>query len=316
MATYKLIQDIEAEDHILGPLTLRQFLYALGAVFFYYLCFISITKHVLFMLVLLLPLALFATFFAFPFSRDQPTEVWALAKIRYFLKPKKRIWSQSGVKELVTITAPKKTNRPLTNGLSESEARNRLEALAITIDSRGRAALNAPSPSGIQGMYSDSNSSDRLLETRFIPKPVPDYEVTPFDDILEDSNPLSIDVEGKLEQASLKQRANIVKTLSDSPPKNAPQQEWLSPPDEQALSNALKAKNAASGMSIQKLHSLTPPVTPPNQSTQIRDTNQAIQVKTAPPKPANPAILGLASTNNLSISTIAHEANEVVVKLH
>ncbi|MGH7158305.1 MAG: PrgI family mobile element protein [Candidatus Saccharimonadales bacterium] len=28
MATYKVIQDIEAEDKILGPLTLRQFIYA------------------------------------------------------------------------------------------------------------------------------------------------------------------------------------------------------------------------------------------------------------------------------------------------
>ena len=29
MATYKVIQDIEAEDKLLGPLTLRQFIYAI-----------------------------------------------------------------------------------------------------------------------------------------------------------------------------------------------------------------------------------------------------------------------------------------------
>jgi len=28
MATYKVIQDIEAEDKLLGPMTLRQFIYA------------------------------------------------------------------------------------------------------------------------------------------------------------------------------------------------------------------------------------------------------------------------------------------------
>ena len=28
MATYKVIQDIEAEDKLIGPLTLRQFIYA------------------------------------------------------------------------------------------------------------------------------------------------------------------------------------------------------------------------------------------------------------------------------------------------
>ncbi len=40
MATYKVLQDIEAEDKILGPLSLRQFIYGLITVFFLYLCFI------------------------------------------------------------------------------------------------------------------------------------------------------------------------------------------------------------------------------------------------------------------------------------
>ncbi len=37
MATYKVIQDIEAEDKFLGPLTLKQFIFGAAAVFFGYL---------------------------------------------------------------------------------------------------------------------------------------------------------------------------------------------------------------------------------------------------------------------------------------
>src|SRR3569623_2019391 len=119
MATYKMIQDIEAEDKILGPLSLRQFIYALISAICLYISFICLTKHVAFLLILFLPPALFTGFFAFPFGQDHPTEVWALAKIRFMFKPRRRIWDQSGVKELVTVTVPKKIERVLTNGLSE-----------------------------------------------------------------------------------------------------------------------------------------------------------------------------------------------------
>ncbi len=51
MATYKLMQDIEAEDHILGPLSLRQFIFALIAVFMFYLCFLMITTGVPYQLI-------------------------------------------------------------------------------------------------------------------------------------------------------------------------------------------------------------------------------------------------------------------------
>src|SRR5487761_512815 len=142
MATYKVLQDIEAEDKILGPLTLRQFIYALACAAFLYICFISLSQHATYLLAIFLPPALFTGFFAYPFGRDQPTEVWALAKIRFLFLPRQRIWDQSGVKELVTITVPKKVERILTNGLSETEVQSRLQALANTIDSRGWAIKN------------------------------------------------------------------------------------------------------------------------------------------------------------------------------
>ncbi|MBC7546572.1 PrgI family protein [Candidatus Saccharibacteria bacterium] len=188
MAVYKLIQDIEAEDKILGPLTLRQFIYALITVFFLYLCFVVIKKHVPLLLIVFLPPALFTGFFAAPFGRDQPTEVWAVAKIGFLFKPRKRLWDQSGVKELVTITVPKKIERVYTNGLSQTEVKSRLSALANTIDTRGWAIKNMNVNLYTQPGYINEDSSDRLVTMSSLPQAVPDDGVHAADDMLDETN--------------------------------------------------------------------------------------------------------------------------------
>ncbi|HVX24089.1 MAG TPA: PrgI family protein [Candidatus Saccharimonadales bacterium] len=189
MATYKLIQDIEAEDHILGPLTLRQFIYALVAAFTFYLSFICVAKGVPILLIIFLPPALICAFFAFPFGKDQPTEVWALAKIRFLFKPRRRVWSQSGVKEMVTITAPPKVERNLTKNLDQTQVQSRLAALANTIDSRGWAVKNVN-----VNMYSQpdpvaASGSDRLLNAPdMMPQEVPNFDIGAADDMMDENN--------------------------------------------------------------------------------------------------------------------------------
>src|SRR5882724_11161138 len=101
MATYKVLQDIEADDKLLGPLTFRQFIYAGVAAINLYLCFLAVTKGFPVGIVIFFPFVVVGGFFAWPWSGDQPTEIWALAKIRFLVKPRKRIWNQSGVRELV-----------------------------------------------------------------------------------------------------------------------------------------------------------------------------------------------------------------------
>src|SRR5690348_7727037 len=145
MATYKVIQDIEAEDKLIGPLTLRQSIYGGIAAVCGYLSFVVLTKGPTLLLFIFLPPTLFAAFFAFPWGRDQSTEIWALAKIRFYLKSRRRLWDQSGIKELVTITAPKREVKRRTNELSQPEVHSRLSALASTLDTRGWAVKNVTS---------------------------------------------------------------------------------------------------------------------------------------------------------------------------
>ena len=187
MATYKVIQDIEAEDKLVGPLTLRQFVYGGIAALCAYLSFFALSKGAGVLLIFLVPPMFFTGFFAFPFGRDQPTEVWALAKIRFYIKSRKRLWDQSGVKDLVDITAPKRVERVYTNGLSTHEVQSRLNALASTLDSRGWAVKNSVNIYATQpGMI--AQDSDRLVEFNAMSQQAVPSDVSDADDILDEQN--------------------------------------------------------------------------------------------------------------------------------
>jgi hypothetical protein len=327
MATYKLIQDIEAEDHILGPLTLRQFIFALITAFLGYICFLCVHSGVAFLLVVTLPPTLFFGFFALPLGRDQPTEVWALAKIRFFLKPRTRIWNQSGVKELVTITVPKKIERHLTKGFSQLEVDSRLHALADTIDSRGWAVkhveLNAYAPP----MYVPQ-ASDRLIDPASLPQAVPNVNIQAADDIMDVHNsPIAQQFQSLINQSSQDQRQRL--------------NDQLSAPATQAATPAPSDNNWF-------MNSSAPSVTPsisqpaPTPASKPAPVGNLRSVKPAAKKPAapvqksvpppmtalsDPAILSLAENDDLNVATLARDAkrakgkgddsgDEVVVSLH
>ena len=232
MATYKVIQDIEAEDKILGPLTLRQFIFGLAAAFLLYICFLCVTKGLPFLLILFLPPALFTGFFAFPFGRDQPTEIWALAKIRFFFKPRRRIWDQSGMKELVTITVPKKIERVLTNGLSENEVKSRLNALANTIDSRGWAIKNVNVNMYTQPDPMTQSSSDRLIDVSSVPQEVPNYDIQASDDIMDETNnPIAQQFDSMITASAQTHRQQLVDQMNSTRVAAAPPQPTAAPND-------------------------------------------------------------------------------------
>lgn len=225
MATYKVLQDVEAEDKLLGPLTLRQFIYAAVAVLCFYLTFLVISKGIGFFALAFMPVGLVSGFFAWPWSRDQPTEIWALAKIRFMVKPRKRIWDQSGTKELVTVTAPKRLEVTYTNGLSQSEVESRLRALADMIDSRGWATKNVninlynAQPSFAQ------QPSDRLVGASTLPTVVEDaVDIRAGDDILEESSPVAQQFDNMIAASTKAHREEILEHLRE-PDQPQPQQQ-------------------------------------------------------------------------------------------
>jgi hypothetical protein len=212
MATYKVIQDIEAEDKLVGPFSFRQFVYILIAAFLGYLSFICVAKGAAFLLILFIPPMVFCLFFAWPWTPDQPTEVWALARIRFLVKSRKRVWNQSGIKEFVTVTVPKKIERNYTDGLSQTEVRSRLHALAHTIDTRGWAIKNASMSNG--AVVAADPTSDRLLDFAAMPQEVSNLDIRDSDDILDEvNNPSAQQMTTMIDESSRARRQDLMDRL-------------------------------------------------------------------------------------------------------
>lgn len=247
MATYKVIQDIEADDKLLGPLSLRQFVYAGITVFCLWLCYFSLTKGAFFMVIVFLPPAIITGFFAFPWGREQPTEVWALARIRFIFKPRKRIWNQAGIKELVTITAPKKIEKVYTDGLSQMEVKSRLQALASTIDSRGwaiKSAAMSPYTATPVVTMAGTSDDDRLIDIGTLPQAVPNDDTTAYDDVFDaTNNPKAQQFDMMLEQNAQAQRERLVSQMQQ--PTAAPQSVSQSAPDYWLLNQPNQPRAAA-----------------------------------------------------------------------
>jgi hypothetical protein len=221
MAVYKVIQDIEAEDKLVGPLTLKGFVYAgitalLGVINYKLLiASVPIAFKLPVICVLVMPMTLFAVL-ASPLGREQPTEVWLLARVRFFLKPKQRIWNQMGISQLVTITVPKKLERQLTKGFSQIEVESRLKALANTLDSRGWAVknINVNLNSHPDYLMSTDGSSDRLVSTPDVPQEAQVLDVHADDDILDEkNNPTAQNFETLIEKAQQERRNQMTARL-------------------------------------------------------------------------------------------------------
>ena len=328
MAQYKVLQDIEAEDKLLGPLSLRQFIYAAITIALGFVTFRLFISPVWFVGIVLLPPTIFFALLAAPLGGQQSSEIWLLAKIRFFLKPRKRIWDQSGVLELVTITVPKAIERHLTKGYDQTEVKSRLKTLASTMDTRGWAVKNAPGAA-----YGQTQSSDRLFD--IAAQSSAPIVAEPVADMLDPTtNPRAQAMDQALEQSGKEHREEVLQNMR-SPSLPAPQviqaprpvattplaavpvtTPTISPADEQALLNKIHAE---------KEH--------PNPANLHMKTLQPTSL--TPPKPAtptvtpttDPAILNLVeNSEDLSVETIANQANriknmgdsdqEVVISLH
>jgi len=384
MAVYKVLQDIEAEDKFVGPLTLKQFIFMAIAFVSAYLTFFFATKHIWFLAIPLLPIIFVGGFLGFPWRRDQPTEIWLLAKLRFLFKPRRRIWDQSGEQDLVTITAPKKIERYLSNNLSQIEVKSRLKALAETIDSRGWAAkdvaVNMFVPTAVT--YSTPDS-DRLVGASTLPmvRSQVTTDVQAADDMLDEQhNPTAQLLDQKMTAATASHRKETLKNLdairagdepiigasgSDAKPDfwfmNQPDASMLRPgyamfgsqTVQPGTEDKLATKSEPTAQEKELIHKAkasarhpssaygntkiilpldqqpaTPAANTPTASTPI----QMPVIPATPPltPPVNPAILRLASNDDLSVATIAREANknfkppssgqlakdEVIISLH
>ena len=121
MAIYKVPQDVEAEDKLLGPFTFRQFIYLLIVAAMGFLAFV-LWQILPILAIIPSPILLFFAALALPLRKDQPMETYLAAIISFYVKPRKRLWDPDGVESRVEISAPKVVEVSLSKDLSEDEA--------------------------------------------------------------------------------------------------------------------------------------------------------------------------------------------------
>ncbi|MCL2173852.1 PrgI family protein [Candidatus Saccharibacteria bacterium] len=136
MAEHKVPQDVEADDKLLGPLSFRQFIYAMIALAAAALAYFLATMIAIPLAVVPLPITLVFGTLAIP-RRGQPMEIYIGALIHFYFYPTKRLWNPDGQESLVEITNPPIDSTPQTKDISSAEATQRLSFLADVVDTQG-----------------------------------------------------------------------------------------------------------------------------------------------------------------------------------
>lgn len=138
---YQVPQFIELEDRIIGPLTLKQFLYLAFAgalLFVFWFLFVFYIW-----IIVALPITALAAAFAFLKINDRPFVYFFLAFMKYFTKPKLYIFSgtagkeapSSLAKEKVEVATPEPSSVP-PSGTTEGKkiTLSKLKELALNLD--------------------------------------------------------------------------------------------------------------------------------------------------------------------------------------
>jgi len=135
LGQYKVPQNVEAEDKIIGPLTFKQFIYAIIGVFWGLLSFALLRKLIPVMIVVGFPPTLLFLLLAF-FTRDgQNFEQLLIALVSFTVNPRRRLWSKDDVGESFKVE-PTKHEAEQTQR-NPADVRSQLERIASMVDSRG-----------------------------------------------------------------------------------------------------------------------------------------------------------------------------------
>ncbi|MDO8676280.1 MAG: PrgI family protein [Candidatus Azambacteria bacterium] len=133
---YQVPQFVDIEDRIIGPLTLKQFLYlAFGGAILFVTWFVF--KFFIW-IIIAIPVVAVASAFAFIKINDRPFVYFFLSFINYYLKPKLYIFSTVPIAPQ-PITLPEKPSESSSapqSGATEDKkiTRSKLKELALSLD--------------------------------------------------------------------------------------------------------------------------------------------------------------------------------------
>lgn len=318
MAVYKVAQDVEADDKLIGPFSFRQFIYLIIVAISIALAW-GLSRIFIGLIIIPLPFILFFGALALPLRKDQPMEVYLAALVSFYLKPRKRLWTPDGIESLIEITAPKVVEVQRTKAISELEAERRLSYLADIVDTRGWAVRHTAQPVTGNSMMTDAY-----------------FEAQQAEDVLDDNGGVAQSIDTMITQADERRRQEMMARMHQAPATPIPATPTYVPPvadpyaglGQQATPPQAAGANPRFNPYPNAIHqSVIQPLTSSSQlptatpaasatpATPAPAPNTPITAENTTPstseKPLSPDIISLANNTDLSIETIQREANRI-----
>lgn len=303
MAVYKVPQDVEADDKLIGPFSFRQFIYIIIVVIAIALAW-GLSQLFLPLLIIPLPIIIFFGALALPLRKDQPMETYLAAIVSFYLKPRKRLWQPDGIQSLVEITAPKVIEIRRSKNLSETEAQQRLSYLADIVDTEGWAVRGVTVPATNSPLQNDAY-----------------FEAQQTEDILDATGGVARSFDTMIDQADARRHKALLEKMKRSPATQAP----VVPPTPDPYATLAPVQPAAPPAPDPQVTFNPYPtsihqsvINPISEQPQVATAPEPPQPQIAPPvpittseTPVSPDIINLANNPDLSIETIAHEAKRI-----
>lgn len=203
MGQYKVPQNVESEDKILGPLSLKQFIYAMIGVGWGLLTFAILGKVIVLWLIVGLPVTLALLALGLYQREDQPLETYLLAVFSFIGRPKVRLWEKEPVAEVFKLQPP--PPKPEIAHRDPREVRGQLSKLANIVDTRGwsskEASVQEPEEAPVIDLQGRLGAEEIAPGTTFVTEPT---TVTAADDILDTQNNPNAQAVGTLIENTVK----------------------------------------------------------------------------------------------------------------
>lgn len=330
MATYKVPQDVEADDKILGPFSPRQLVYLFIVVMAGALAW-GLSKIFIGLALIPVPIILLFGALALPLRKDQPMETYLAAMVSFFLKPRVRKWEADGIDSIIEITAPKIVEIARTKDITRTEAEKRLGYLAEIVDSQGwavrGAGITAPNNAMITDAYFEAQQAQDVMDFNNATAQSFDRKLTQTE---AKRHQAAIDLMNNKNQASAytipstPATANIPVASAVITPNNNPQ----SPKQPEPITDLEKEMEKEINFNpypeemqqsiLQPINLEKHPIDSHHQTNNHHNHNKTESqtiVSSVPQstseKPISADIINLASNTDLSIEAIAHEAGRI-----
>jgi PrgI family protein len=261
MGQYKMPQNVEAEDKILGPLTFKQFIYACIGVGWAIVCFAIFRTLPAVMIILGFPPTMLFLLLAF-YTRDgQNFEQLLLALLGFFASPRRRIWVKEAVVETFHIEPA--SIKAETTQRNATEVRSELEKLATLIDSRG---WNQPPAPESHLILPTTAHEDRLIT----PPPPTSEPSEPQADMLDlQGSPLAQDLAKLLDEAAGAARqaavSQMTATVPPAPTQPTPSVSTVTPPPPNGILKLATLGDVSVSQVAAQATRLNPPAPPQSQ---------------------------------------------------